>query len=92
MYSTELSSESQLERLAGHYDFIVPADQPMISVYLIALAAPEGGSYRRRSFEATKVIVEKLMADRRVADVTRHFVYLESSIDDGGRMVFKHLF
>jgi hypothetical protein len=92
MYSTEFSSESQLERLADHYDFIIPADQPVISIYLIAHEAPERGTYRRRSFEATKVIVEKLMADCRVAYVIRHFAYLESSIDGAGRMVFKHLF
>jgi hypothetical protein len=92
MYATELSSESQLERLADHYDFIVPADQPVISIYLIAHSAPERGAYRRRSFDATKLIVEKLMKDRRVAGVIRHFAYLESSIDDGGRLVFKHLF
>jgi hypothetical protein len=92
MYATELSSESQLRRLAEHYDFIVPAAQPAIIVYLIAHAAPERGAYRRRSLEATKVIVEKLMKDRRVADVIRHFAYLESSIDADGRLVFRHLF
>src|ERR1700729_1552147 len=32
MSSTEFSSKSQLERLADHYDFIVPADQPAISI------------------------------------------------------------
>lgn len=92
MYATELSSESQLRRLAQHYDFIVPDGRPAITVYLIAHAAPERGAYRRRSFEATKVIVEKLMKDRRVASVIRHFAYLESSIDADGRLVFRHLF
>jgi hypothetical protein len=90
-YSVDLSSESQLRRLADHYDFIVPADQPVISIYLIAHAAPERGAFRRRSLEATKVIVDKLITDRRVRNVIRHIAYLESSIDDG-RLVFKHLF
>jgi hypothetical protein len=92
MYAAELSSESQLERLARSYDFVVPDGQPAIIVYLIAHAAPERGAYRRRSFEATKAIVEKLMNDRRVAGVIRHFAYLESSIDADGRLVFRHLF
>jgi hypothetical protein len=92
MYVAELSSESQLRRLADHYDFIVPDGQPAISIYLIAHAPPERGAYRRRSFEASKEIVEKLVADRRVAAVVRHITCLESSADAEGRLAFKHLF
>jgi hypothetical protein len=92
MYAAELSSESQLRRLAQNYDLVVPDAQPAIIVYLIAHGAPESGTYRGASFEATRVIVEKLMSDRRVADVIRHFAYLESSTDADGRLVFKHLF
>jgi hypothetical protein len=91
MYAAELSSESQLRRLAEHYDFLVPTGQPAISIYLIAYAAPERGAYRARSFEASKIIAQKLIADRRVAAVVRHIVYLESSSVDG-QLVFKHLF
>jgi hypothetical protein len=92
MYAVELSSESQLRRLAQNYDFVVPYGQPVISIYLIAHAASERGAYRRQSLEASREITEKLMADRRVAGVIRHMAYLESSIDDGGRLVFNHLF
>jgi hypothetical protein len=92
MYSAELSSKSQLRRLAEHYDFIVPEGQAVITIYLIAHATPEHGAYRRRSLEATRVITEKLMTDRRVAGVIRHIAYLESSIDIDGRLAFKHLF
>jgi hypothetical protein len=92
MCGAELSSESQLRRLAQNYDFVVYDGQPVFSIHLIAHAAPERGAYRRRSFEASRVISEKLMTDRRVAGVIRHFAYLESSIDIDGRLIFRHLF
>jgi hypothetical protein len=92
MYAAELSSESQLQRLADHYDFVVPDGQAVISIYLIAYAAPERGKYRERSFDATKTIVERLMVDQRVTSVVRHIAYLKSSSDADGRLVFRHLF
>jgi hypothetical protein len=90
--AVELSSDSQLERLADHYDFIVPGDQAVISIYLIAPVLPEPGTDRRRSFEASRTIVDELMIDPRVAPVIRHIVCLEASFDAHGRPLLRCLF
>jgi hypothetical protein len=92
MYAAELSSESQLRRLAKHYEFVIPEGQAAITIYLIAHAAPESGTYRGKSLEASKAIVEKLMDDPRITAVIRHFACLESTLDADGRLSFKHLF
>jgi hypothetical protein len=92
MYAAELSSESQLRRLAEHYDFVIPEGQAVISIYLIAHAAPERGAFREDSLAATKTIVEKLMADPHVTAVIRHIACLQSTVDANGQLAFRHLF
>lgn len=91
-YTAELSSESQLGRLADHYGLRVAEGEPTLSIYLLAYAAPELGAYRKRSFTATEAIAAKLMGDERVTSVLRRIAYLEASSADDGSLVFKRLF
>jgi hypothetical protein len=95
MYAAELSSASQLRRLAGQstYDFRLPGDEEApLSIYLIAYAAPERGAYRERSFRATERLSAKLMRDRRINEVVRCIAYLEASTGADGKLVFERLF
>jgi hypothetical protein len=92
MYAAELSSSSQQQRLGEHYGLRVPGDDPGISIYLVAYAAPERGAYRARSFAASETISLGLMADPRVSSVVRRIAYLAASSDADGNLVFERLF
>jgi hypothetical protein len=94
MYAVELSSPAQLSRLKEQYEeagFDWPTGGPVLDLYLIAFDPPVRGTYRKRSFEATKRIVEKMLADERLSSVVRRIAYLEATIRGDG-LAFKSRF
>jgi hypothetical protein len=81
MYAAELSSAEQLNRLAKTYtlaEFAWPDGGPFLDVFVIALKPPTGGRFRKKSFEASKQVSCKLVADPRINSVIRRIAYLEA--------------
>jgi hypothetical protein len=94
MYAAELSSASQLRRLAQHYDtagFREATQGPVIDIYLIAFEPPTTGDYREPSFKATKKIIEQMVQDERFTSVVRRTAYLEAAVADD-RLLFERRF
>lgn len=91
MYAAELSSQHQLRRLAEHHGTIVAASGPSLGIYLIGFQVPDG-TYRPRSYEASKRIAGELMADRRINSILRSIAYLEADAGPGESLTFEMRF
>jgi hypothetical protein len=84
MLAAEFQSPGQRDRLREHYhDLTWPSGGPFADLYIIAYDPPKTGKYRKRSFDASKKISERLVADTDFAGYIRRIAYLEASVENG---------
>jgi hypothetical protein len=94
MLAAEFQSAAQRARVLRHEwgkDLTWPAEGPFADVYIIAFAPPPTGTYRERSFNATRRISESLAANADFTRYIRRIAYLEASLENGA-MVFAKRF
>jgi hypothetical protein len=92
--AADLLPASQRDRLhhhAGEPQLKSPEAGPYADLYIVTLNAPTTGAFRSRSFSATRMISEKLIADRRFSAQIRRIAYLEA-VPEGGTLAFHTLF
>lgn len=94
MYAAELVTPQQRERLAREFPkagFAWPAQGPYIDVFVMAFEAPPKGQFRKRSFEATRLVAEKALEKEPFRRVVRRIAYLDASAVNG-QLVFRDEF